>query len=147
MEFLVEGRSNSAKWARILMPHMIERLKLGRSRRLVQVIFDNIDNTPYGDSNRTEAHGVCLDFTEMNDTYLVVLRPNRNLNQIGLNLAHEMIHVKQMATGLLRNGENNISHWRRQQYGGETSYLDSPWEIQAFSGQELLYRRVVEALI
>lgn len=146
MEFFVEGRSNAAKWVNILMPRMIERLNIGRSRRYIQVIFDHIENHKENEVAQ-ESHGICMDFTKMNDTYLIVLRPNRNLNQIGLNLAHEMIHVKQMATGLLRDGDDDISYWRGKQYSGTVPYLDRPWEIQAFSEQELLYRRVVESVI
>ena len=142
MEFFVEGRSNSAKWARILLPRMIEGLNIERSRRHVQIIFDKIEN-----NSAEESHGICMDFTEMNDTYLIVLRPNRSLNAIGLNLAHEMIHVKQMTTGTLKYAPNNNMLWRGVEYGDDVPYLDRPWEIQAFSGQELLYRRAVEAVV
>lgn len=134
MEYIVEGRSRSAKWVEALLPSMINQLKLDRSKKFLQVIFDT---TP-------ETHGSSLDLTDVTGCYLVVISPHRDLNKVGLTLAHEMIHIKQLATGLLKYAPNSTMLWRGVEYGDDVPYLDRPWEIQAFSGQELLYRRAVE---
>jgi hypothetical protein len=62
---------------------------------------------------------------------------------MGVTLAHEMVHVRQMAKGILKV-ENGVNYWRGKKYGKKTKYLDMPWEQDAFSKQELIFRRAVE---
>lgn len=57
-------------------------------------------------------------------------------------LAHEMVHVKQIARGLLVHKVvrgKEVSFWRGKNYE-KTPYLQKPWEIQAFARQELMIR-------
>jgi hypothetical protein len=62
---------------------------------------------------------------------------------MGLTLAHEMIHVQQMARGILKTVKG-INYWRGRKYSKKTKYLDMPWEIGAFSRQEIIFRRSIE---
>jgi hypothetical protein len=48
-----------------------------------------------------------------------------------------------MAKGILKV-ENGVSYWRGKKYSKKTKYLDMPWEQDAFSKQELIFRRAVE---
>jgi hypothetical protein len=75
---------------------------------------------------------------------MVVIKPNRRLKEIGLTLAHEMVHVKQMAKGTLKSTKNGVSIWAGKKYSKKTAYLSMPWEIEAFSKQELILRRAIE---
>jgi uncharacterized protein YjaZ len=65
------------------------------------------------------------------------------LPQMLMTLAHEMVHVKQLSKGLLKQKRSgNI--WLGKMYSNKTPYLDMPWEIEAFSKQELILRRAFE---
>ena len=66
-------------------------------------------------------------------------------------LAHEMVHVKQYATGELRekmrNGEADLI-WKNRRWSppeGQHEYWDCPWEIEAFGREYGLYKRFLEA--
>jgi len=56
-----------------------------------------------------------------------------------LSLAHEMVHIKQMARGelkeLFRGGYRRV--WNKKNYGSEYR-LDNPWEVEAYSLQSTL---------
>ena len=84
--------------------------------------------------------------TAMKDknTILMALNADQSVYGLAITLAHELVHVKQYATGLLRTGPEGSNFWRGKQYDSSTPYLDCPWEIQAFSQQELLARRALE---
>lgn len=60
--------------------------------------------------------------------------------RFGLTLAHEMVHFKQYAKGHLRK-DGDIFHWRGKQYSADMPYLDMPWEVEAYSKQELMFRK------
>lgn len=137
MEFIVEAKSNSVtkQYIESLIPSLLSQLKLGRSRKLLHVILDK----------DLAEHGLTMDMTEATGSYLVVIRPDRNLTTIGMTLAHEMVHVKQMASGIMKHGSRGSVFWRGKKFTKKVKYLDCPWEIQAFSRQEILFRRALEA--
>lgn len=66
------------------------------------------------------------------------------LSEMLSSFAHEMIHVKQFATGELRVLPK-CSKWNNQiwQAGSDEldNYYDSPWEIEAYGREEGLYVR------
>jgi hypothetical protein len=66
------------------------------------------------------------------------------LKEIGLTLAHEMVHVAQMAKGKLKTAKNGSAVWCGKQYSKRTKYLNMPWEVDAFSKQEIIFRRAIE---
>ena len=76
------------------------------------------------------------------DGIVVVVRP-RNFIEMGTTLAHEMVHVKQIARGYLKT-INGVNYWMGKRVHGRTKYLNKPWEIEAFSKQELIFRRAIE---
>lgn len=56
-------------------------------------------------------------------------------------LAHEMIHVKQMATGQLKDvsiNRESVVLWCGVVYEHDVSYWDQPWEIEAYGLQNSL---------
>jgi len=53
-----------------------------------------------------------------------------------------MVHVKQLAKGTLRCVDG-ITYWKGKRYRKNHKYLNQPWEIEAFSKQELLFRRTL----
>ena len=130
MEFMVEARSPKIrKFFEAILPSMIEQLNLQNSRKLLMVKVDSIPS-----------QGVTIPMDSV-DTYLVVVN-KQNITQMGLTLAHEMVHVKQMAKGILKSHAKGHK-WSGKLYSKKTKYLDQPWEQDAFAKQELIFRRAI----
>ena len=59
-------------------------------------------------------------------------------------LAHEMVHVRQLAKGLMKFLPNQARIWKGKRYSNKTHYLDQPWELDAFARQEIVFRKAIE---
>ena len=141
MEHLVEATNpNVSKFLYSLMPSMIEQLGLTRSRRAVLIkVTDEIE---------AGMQGATLNI-EIADCYLVLIRqPKRitkaSLLEMGTTLAHEMVHVRQLAKGQMKFLPNQARIWMGKRYNKRTHYLDQPWELDAFARQEILFRKAIE---
>lgn len=141
MEYLVEATTpNVSKFLDGLMPSMIEQLGLTRSRRAVLIkVTDEIEDG---------MQGATLNI-EIADCYLVLIkRPKRvtkaSLLEMGTTLAHEMVHVRQLAKGQMKFLPNQARIWMGKRYNKRTHYLDQPWELDAFARQEILFRKAIE---
>lgn len=133
MEFLVKGSKRNKKFVEAILPSIITQLGLDRSRKAVVVQIENDGTNNMGSTIPVDAL----------DSYIVVIKPHRKLKDIGFTLAHEMVHVRQMAKGILRQGKNGAI-WAGKQYSNKTKYLDMPWEQDAFARQEIIFRRAIE---
>lgn len=132
MEYLVKTRSKrTRKFIESVLPSMIRQLGLENSRKFLLVDVCRLD----GDK------GVTTPMPGL-DSYVVALNPAR-WEEMGVTLAHEMVHVKQLARGILR-AENGNKWWRGKKYSRRTKYLDMPWELDAFAQQEIIFRRALE---
>ncbi len=134
MEFKVEGSVRSRKFFNAILPNMIRHLGLTNSRKTLVVKVEHDEHTHLG-------YTVPIDPL---DAYIVVVKPIRKLKDMGLTLAHEMVHVRQMAKGILKPVGNGVNIWAGKKYGKRTKYLDMPWEQDAFARTELLFRRAIE---
>ena len=141
MEHLVEATNpNVSKFLYSLMPSMIEQLGLTRSRRAVLIkVTDEIEEG---------MQGATLNI-EIADCYLVLIKqPKRitkaSLLDMGTTLAHEMVHVRQLAKGLMKFLPNQARIWMGKRYNKRTHYLDQPWELDAFARQEIVFRKAIE---
>jgi hypothetical protein len=135
MEFKVEGSRRNKKFIEAILPSMFKQLKLENSTKAVVIrVADEC-----GDNK-----GITVDLSEATGCYMVVIKPDRNLKEIGLTLAHELVHVKQLAKGTLKNQKSGSYIWAGKRYSKKTEYLSMPWEIEAFSKQELILRRAFE---
>jgi hypothetical protein len=134
MHFVVQSRSKRARaFVEHIMPSMIKQLGLTRSRKVLVVrIANELDEG---------IDGLTMPFSVV-DSFIVVIKPGK-LEAMGLTLAHEMVHVRQMALGMLKT-ENGVNVWRGKRYTKRTKYLNMPWEVDAFSKQELIFRRAIE---
>ena len=122
------------------MPSMIGQLGLTRSRRalLVKITSD----VPDGMEGATM-------YIDVADCYLVLIKQPRRLSKSSLinmatTLAHEMVHVRQLAKGQLKYLPREAKLWMGRRYTSKTLYLDQPWEQDAFARQEMLMRRAIE---
>ena len=135
MEFRVEGSRRNKKFVEALLPSMFRQLKLENSTKAVVIrIADEC-----GDNS-----GITVDLSAATGCYMIVIKPNRRLKEIGLTLAHELVHVKQMAKGTLKSTRSGAHIWSGKTYSKRTEYLSMPWEVEAFSRQELILRRAIE---
>jgi hypothetical protein len=141
MEYLVESSNkHTHKFIESLMPSMISQLKLSNSRRAVLVkVTDEIEEG---------MQGATLNI-EIADCYLVLIKkPKRvtksSLLDMGTTLAHEMVHVRQLAKGQMKFLPNQARIWMGKRYSKRTHYLDQPWELDAFARQEILFRKAIE---
>jgi hypothetical protein len=132
MEFHVDGSPKAKRFVESLLPSMIEQLKLTKSRKLLHVIIDP----------ELEDLGTTVPLKGL-DTYLVVLRPVKDIAALGATLAHELTHVAQFAKGTLQITPRG-KRWKGKYYGRRVPYLEQPWEIQAFAKQEIIMRRAIE---
>ena len=141
MEYLVEATTpNVSKFLDSLMPSMINQLGLARSRRAVLIkVTDEIEEGMVGATLNIE----------IADCYLVLIKqPKRitkaSLLEMGTTLAHEMVHVRQLAKGQMKFLPNQARIWMGKRYGKKTHYLDQPWELDAFARQEIVFRKAIE---
>ena len=131
MEYLVEGSPKKAEFVRAILPSMIQQLSLQNSRKSLLVRI----------ANECEGMGMTVPLNGL-DSYVVVVKPMK-LKDLGLTLAHEMVHVRQMSKGILQI-VNGINYWRGKRYTKKTKYLEQPWELDAFARQEIIFRKAIE---
>jgi hypothetical protein len=135
MEFKVEAGKRTKKFIEVLMPSMISQLKLENTTKVVVIRVAN--------ECGAENNGITVNLG-VNLGYMVVIKPTRNLKDLGVTLAHEMVHVKQLAKGTLKTRKSGSSIWAGKRIPKNTPYLSTPWEVEAFSKQELILRRALE---
>lgn len=141
MEYLVEATNpRVSMFLDSLMPSMVNQLGLTRSRRAVLIkVTDEIEEG---------MQGATLNI-DIADCYLVLIKkPKRvtkaSLLEMGTTLAHEMVHVRQLAKGQMKFLPNQARVWMGKRYSKKTHYLDQPWELDAFARQEILFRKAIE---
>jgi len=134
MEFKIEASKRSKKFIEALMPSIIKQLKLESSTKVVVI---RVANECGKDQGITVDLGISFG-------YMVVIKPTRSFKDLGLTLAHEMVHVKQLAKGQLKHRPTGSYIWAGKRFSKKTEYLSMPWEIEAFSKQELILRRALE---
>jgi hypothetical protein len=132
MDYLVEAHSKQKKqFIEAILPSMIEQLGLTNTRKSLVIRLEK-DCEQMG-------YTVPVDIL---DSYVVVIKPTMSIKSIGITLAHEMVHVRQMAKGILKI-KNGVNYWCGKRYTKRTKYLDQPWEQDAFAKQELVFRKAI----
>lgn len=133
MDVEIVGRKTHAlKFVTALLPSMLQQLKLDKLRGSLLITL----SSEIGDSGLTNRVSERL--------YVVLINPKQPLKDVGLTLAHELVHVKQFARGQLRTVRNR-SVWMGRVIKPSVAYLQQPWELEAYSKQELILRRALES--
>ena len=133
MEYYIETRSEKTrKFIDSILPSMLEQMKLTNNKKLLHIKFDR----------DMEDLGTMVPLLGI-DTFLIVIKPTRNWHELGVTLAHELVHVAQVAKGKLKFTPKGPT-WQGKFYNRRVPYLSCPWEVQAFREQEMLFRRAVE---
>ena len=83
--------------------------------------------------------------------FLIELNANVDIHQMLQTLAHEMIHVKQLATKQLqyrywKSDKQLHARWEGQELGtvGSIPYSERPWEVDARNNERLYYKCFVD---
>ena len=116
-----------------LMPSILAQLGLTHRPGNVYVVVEK--TTEEGETHTAGA-----------GCYVVLLNTGRSVVDTAVTLCHEMVHVKQFLTGKLNCKKNMGSTWCGKRYSRSTSYMDQPWELQAFREQEVIFRRAFDTL-
>lgn len=98
---------------------------------------------------KTENDGSCQaeDFDRPRD-FTIYLNKKHKIRKALIALAHEMVHVKQYATGELRDyvKSTSLNRWQGKIVDdSKINYWDRPWEIEAFGREFGLYARFKES--
>ena len=119
--------------------------KLGMDERLQKKITLHIFVRKGPD--RGACYAVCMP-KRVPKNFVIELNPEDDLS-ILQTLAHEMVHLKQFATGELRLLER-CAKWKdstwTQKEDEIDNYYDSPWEIEAFGREEGLFLRFANTM-
>ena len=114
----------------------IKQLKLDKSKYKLLIV------TKKGLSKTESMSGLA---TELPDKNLVVfLDSGLSWEKMLTTLAHEMVHVKQMATGKLKYKTikgNTYAYWNGKRVVKD--YTERPWEHQAWSQELILANRLM----
>ena len=98
------------------------------------------------------AEGLCIwdDWSDIRKTpreYTIDLDCSISIRNILINLAHEMVHVKQWVKGEMYeySSNSNVVRFMKKKYDvNDMDYYDYPWEIEAFGCQLGLFIRWCE---
>ena len=132
MDYLVEARSKQKKqFIEAILPSMIKQLGLTNTRKSLLIRLEK----------DCEGMGYTVP-VDILDSYVVIIKPSMSIKSIGVTLAHEMVHVRQMAKGILKI-KNGVNYWCGKRYTKRTKYLDQPWEQDAFARQEIVFRKAI----
>ena len=132
MDYLVEAHSKQKKqFIEAILPSMVKQLGLTNTRKSLLIRLEK----------DCEGMGYTVP-VDILDSYVVVIKPSMSIKSIGVTLAHEMVHVRQMAKGILKI-KNGVNYWCGKRYTKRTKYLDQPWEQDAFARQEIVFRKAI----
>ncbi len=134
MDYAIQTRSEQTRrFIERVIPSMIKQLGLTSSKKL---LFIKTSRAGLEDNDGLTSYIKHL------ETIVILIKP-QSLERMGVTLAHEMVHVKQLAKGTLKSVKG-VNYWNGKRYSKRTKYLNLPWEIEAFSKQELIFRRSIE---
>ena len=118
---------------------------------LLKTIKINI-NLKRGMLSEDDAEGTCIwdDWDDLRKTprnFTIELDSGVNIRNLLINLAHEMVHMKQWVKGDMYEYSNpHMVRFMKKKYDmSNIDYYDYPWEIEAYGRQLGLFIRWCEA--
>jgi len=124
------------KWAAEFYASKIMSKRMIESLDITIILKEQVDDGNDG-SCSFEDHDDGIRYFELE------IDRNNSERQILLNLAHEMVHVKQFALGELKDGiKPATTVWQGITVDDEqVDYWDAPWEIEAHGREKGLFTR------
>ncbi len=100
---------------------------------------------------KTESYGETAYYEDSDlppKDFIIEIDSNLRLRSMLETLAHELVHVKQWATGEMRETKNNfITKFKKDNINSnKVEYWDQPWEIEAMGREEGLFIQWVEKM-
>jgi hypothetical protein len=135
MEYAIEASPKRKKFLEAIMPSIVEQCGLTRST--AAVLIKVTKDTPEG------YEGSAIPVFFLKNTYMILIKP-ASYKDLAVTLAHEMVHVRQMAKGMLVLNSKKGHTWMGKKYSPKTPYLKQPWELDALAKQEIIMRRAIE---
>lgn len=138
---------NVRKLVEIAAWNYAERLM---GKRLMKTLFIKIDlHRTLLSKDGMEGSCIWDEWDDLKKTprdFHIELDSTINIREILINLAHEMVHVKQWVKGEMYEYANpNEVRWMKKKYDmNDMDYYDYPWEIDAFGRQLGLFVRMCE---
>lgn len=138
---------NVRKLVEIAAWNYAERLM---GKRLMKTLFIKIDlHRTLLSKDGMEGSCIWDEWDDLKKTprdFHIELDSTINIREILINLAHEMVHVKQWVKGEMYEYANpNEVRWMKTKYDmSDMDYYDYPWEIDAFGRQLGLFVRMCE---
>ena len=131
MRYIVTGGTKFQRHvAKATVDYMSNTLKLTRFSSLTVEIILKVLEDGY--------KGFCI-AESVNDkivkprSFVVEINKGCTLMEFITTICHEMIHVKQYAFGEIQEDfRKGRSHWKTKTVPAFTSYIDQPWEKEAF---------------
>ena len=121
------------------------------STRLVKTLVLNI-NLIRNYTEKEGCEGSCIwdywdDLKKTPREFTIELDSSISIRNILINLAHEMVHVKQWVKGeMYEYSKSNMVRFMKKKYDmNDMDYYDYPWEIEAFGCQLGLFIRWCES--
>jgi hypothetical protein len=112
----------------------IRELKLEKSKATLFVFSKkNLEN-------ETGAAGMVYPYAK--DLITMEIDSRLNTNKLIQTLAHEMVHVKQIARGQLSYDGKKVFWKGKRFFPKKMSYYNHPWEIDAWRNEKVLASRV-----
>lgn len=141
------GTLEQKKFARSLAEFCIDKLMSFR-------LSKNLDIRIVFKSNlykKTESYGETAYYEDTSlppKEFLIEIDSNLRLRSMLETIAHEMVHVKQWATGEMKETKHNfITKFKKDHVNSEkVDYWDQPWEIEAMGREEGLFIQWVEKM-
>jgi hypothetical protein len=141
------GTSKQKKLAKSLAEFCIERLMSFRSSKNldIRIAFKKFlykKTESFGETAYYEDSG-----TPPKD-FIIEIDEKLNLRSMLETVAHEMVHVKQWATGEMKETRKSfITKFRKHEVNSEkVDYWDQPWEIEALGREEGLFIKWAEKM-
>jgi len=133
MQHEVQIKSKSKKkFVESILPSIFSQLKIKSAKYSLLI----------SSSSTIQEEGLTIAIPECG-IIILALNSRLNMSRLGLALCHEMVHVKQLVSGVLRV-ETNGTTWSGKFFKRSTAYMDRPWELQALAKQEIIFRRAIE---
>jgi hypothetical protein len=131
MQFEIRTRSTKYRmFISAIMPSLMKQLNIAKSNKFVLIEISKAAG------NDNDGSTVALPTL---DSYVITIAPGR-MSDMGVTLAHEMVHVKQLIRGTLKT-QAGVKYWRGKKFSKRVKYLSTPWEQEAFAKQDILFRR------
>ncbi len=135
IQYIASGKK--LKVLQVIVPALVKELKLEQSR------YELIIGLEKGLLKNQSVHGVTGNYDK---TIGMKLDSGMKMRDFLSTLAHEMVHVKQIAKGQFKMNydlRRERAFWLGKSIDrSKFRYIDLPWEREAYKLQEILVRRI-----